>query len=875
MRPLVVTMEAFGPYAGTQTLDFADLRGVGFFLITGPTGSGKTTVLDAMSFALYGETSGGPERDGARSGAAMRSDHADPATLTRVRFDFSLGADLYRVERVPEQDRPKVRGEGTTTEGQDATLWRLRRDGAGALEPDGRPLAMGWSKVTAKAEDILGFRAEQFRQVVMLPQGRFQQFLEADSGQREQILRALFETGRYDAIERALHDEALALKRKAETNLTQCGEVLRQAGTDSADALDDRCARLALDHSEACQHADQAERDDKAAQQALAHGKEATRRLQESEEAATEVAALAARDGEVQARRRELEAARRAAEVADVARQTVQSAAELAAATEELEGATKAADDAARALAAARAELDVQASRAGEREHAADEVRRLQAFEDGAEALSGARRGLELAAAGLGTSRTSCERADAAWIAARDRAAALEAAWGEAQAGLLAGSLAEGQPCPVCGSTDHPAPAALPQEAPSQDDLEEARTQAAAALDARDRERESLRAAQAAHAGAEALAGERADGIPPELAEPKKLEAALAGARRMAKDLTEAWERATSAVHECEVAASRRTAEREAAGVSLTRAAERAEAARGLLGERLAACGFAGEDALAAATRPPRTVEELAVLVTEHDEAKLRAAERQRIAEQAAAGLEPPQLESLELAAGLTAGAARTANAAAATLKADAATAEGLLERLRQLETEAAGVAVRYESVGRLADVATGRTGRRISFQSYALGAFLDDVLVAASARLRLMSKNRFSLDRTEERSGRRQSAGLDLVVYDAWTGATRAVSTLSGGEKFMAALSLALGLAEVVQAFAGGIRLETVFVDEGFGSLDDESLDLAISALEGLHAGGRLVGIISHVGELRERIDARLVVTSGKSGSTAGFDVP
>ena len=184
-------------------------------------------------------------------------------------------------------------------------------------------------------------------------------------------------------------------------------------------------------------------------------------------------------------------------------------------------------------------------------------------------------------------------------------------------------------------------------------------------------------------------------------------------------------------------------------------------------------------------------------------------------------------------------------------------------------------MAARYESVGRLAEVAAGRTGRRISFQSYVLGAFLDDVLVAASARLRLMSKNRFSLDRTEERSGRRQSAGLDLVVYDAWTGATRAVSTLSGGEKFMAALSLALGLAEVVQAFAGGIRLETVFVDEGFGSLDDESLDLAISALEGLHAGGRLVGIISHVGELRERIDARLVVTSGKSGSTACFDVP
>ena len=155
------------------------------------------------------------------------------------------------------------------------------------------------------------------------------------------------------------------------------------------------------------------------------------------------------------------------------------------------------------------------------------------------------------------------------------------------------------------------------------------------------------------------------------------------------------------------------------------------------------------------------------------------------------------------------------------------------------------------------------------------LGAFLDDVLVAASGRLRLMSKGRYALERTEERCGRGSSAGLDLVVYDAWTGVARAVSTLSGGERFMAALSLALGLAEVVQAFAGGIRLETVFVDEGFGSLDDESLDLAMAALENLKAGGRLVGIISHVSELRERGYAQLEVSTDKSGSRAEFRVP
>jgi exonuclease SbcC len=195
-------------------------------------------------------------------------------------------------------------------------------------------------------------------------------------------------------------------------------------------------------------------------------------------------------------------------------------------------------------------------------------------------------------------------------------------------------------------------------------------------------------------------------------------------------------------------------------------------------------------------------------------------------------------------------------------------------DRLRELERQAASVHEQYEVLGRLADVANGDNARRLSFQRYVLGAFLDDVLVAASQRLHLMTKGRYRLERTERRFGGRTAAGLNLEAYDAWTGVARPVATLSGGETFMAALSLALGLAEVVQAHAGGIHLETVFVDEGFGSLDDESLDLAVSTLMGLGEDGRLVGIISHVSELRERIDARLEITGDKSGSRAAFRV-
>jgi exonuclease SbcC len=875
MRPLVVTMQAFGPYPVAQTLDFADLGGAGFFLITGPTGAGKTTVLDAMSFALYGETSGGLEKDGARTGASMRSDHADPQTLTRVSFDFSRGDDLYRVERVPEQERPKLRGEGTTTHLQEATMWRLRRDASGALQVDGGPLATGWSKVNAQAEDVLGFRAEQFRQVVMLPQGRFQQFLEADSTQRELILRALFDTGHYADIERALHDEALKLKRAAETVVTQREEVLRQAEAECADDLAGRCARLELDRDEARLQADAAEREDHAAQKALAAGAEAARKLEEQNGAAAEVAALAALDEETRVRREELEAARRAAQVADVARQAREAAAELADARTALEGATEAADEAAVAQTTAIAALEVEASRTAEREHAAAEVQRLRSLEGGAAALAEARQALARAASAMAARREAADEADAAWREARARESSLSAVWVEAQAGMLAGSLHEGEPCPVCGAVDHPSPAELPCEAPSEDEVEAARVGATGALERRDQALSAAQQAQAAHAAAETLAGERAAGIPGELADPEALAAAITAAESAATVLAQSHDRAVDAAHRSEVAATTRQAACEAAAGVLDKASERARTAAGLLAARLEQAGFSGEDELAAAVRPATVVDELADAIATHEESKVKAAERLRLASAAAEGLEPPDLARLEESAAAAAAGARGAREAAAGLDAALTTAEKLLERLRRLEEDATGVAARYDSIGRLADVAGGRNGRRLSFQSYVLGAFLDDVLVAASARLRTMSKSRYTLARTEERSGRRQAAGLDLVTYDAWTGVSRPVSTLSGGEKFMAALSLALGLAEVVQAHAGGIRLETVFVDEGFGSLDDESLDLAIASLMSLNEGGRLVGIISHVSELRERIDARLEVSADKAGSRARFVVP
>ncbi len=875
MKPLAVTMQAFGPYAGVQTLDFGDLHGAGFFLITGPTGAGKTTVLDAMSFALYGDTSGGSESEGGRSGAAMRSDHAQPGTLTRVIFDFSIGSDLFRVERLPEQQRPKLRGGGTTTQLQEATMWRLRRAEDDALAEDGAPLASGWTSVKAKAEDVLGFRGEQFRQVVMLPQGRFQQLIEADSNEREHILRALFDTGHYAAIELALKDEAAALRRGSQTVGTQRDEVLRQAESGSADDLRDRCARLTVDAGDAAQAAGAAETADRAAQRLLAEGREAAARLGERAAAGAHVDQLAARDADIETVRGELEAARRAAGLADVAREAEAAEADLSGARCAADSTRAAADEAAAALVVARANLELEASRGAAREQAAAEVRRLEGFVVRAGGIATAREALEKATTQTATLHRDVAAADLSWRVARDRLRILEAAWQESQAGLLARSLVDGLPCPVCGSTEHPAPAALTPAAPAEDDVDAARVAVEEALERRDALRASLQAASAALAAAEALAGERAAGVPPELAGQEALDTVLGEARLAESDLRRALERAESEAHAAAIAATGREAKRTSAAASLADAELKALEASARLAERLAEAGFADEAARKDAHRDPSVTEQLQTLVSGHAQGTLQAAERLRLAELAAQGLAAPDLGLLEADAQTCEATARTSREAEISLRGAAAAAERQLARLDELAAEAAGLEARYEIIGQLADVANRRNDRSLSFQSYVLGAFLDDVLVAASARLRTMSKSRYALERTEERSGRRLAAGLGLLVYDAWTGVARPVNTLSGGEKFMAALSLALGLAEVVQAHAGGIRLETVFVDEGFGSLDDESLDLAISSLMSLNEGGRLVGIISHVSELRERVDARLEVSAGKSGSSARFVVP
>ncbi len=873
MRPLRVVMQAFGPYAGVQVLDFAELRGKSFFLITGPTGSGKTTVLDAMSFALYGVTSGGPENEGGRSGASMRSDHADPQLLTRVEFDFALGQRLYRVAREPEQERPKQRGEGTTAHGQTARIWRLR-EGAQGPEENGAPLETGWTKVSAKAEELLGFRSEQFRQVVMLPQGRFQKLLESDSKEREQILRALFDTGHYAALEAELKRKAKGLSDQARTLRDKRDEALRQAEAESVDDLSERRARQALEADEAGGHAAVAEQARDDAQARLRAGRDAEAHLAELAAAEQTAATLEKRADMVTARRTELQAAEQATTVAAAHAQVATTRTAAQERREALRMCEARRLAAAEALATAQARCDELEGAAAEREQARDEVTRLKALVGATADLAAAAAAAAAAATAVEAARTCAQTAAQHWTQVRDRSAAAQAAWLEAQAGQLAAALRTDEPCPVCGSLEHPAPAEVPPECPTQDEVESLRAEADVALATRDEAARRLGEVESGAAAAAALLADRRVSAPPEFADPTVLQAAITAAEDLTSRLEATHLAATTARNEAATAAATSAAAAATAADELLKADAAALTACEALAAQLCDAGFDDEDCWLAACRTPDVVERLRGLVAEHADETARAAERLRLARERAEGVAPPDLGALESAALAAAATALAARTAAVELARAAETAGRQLARLEELDHEAAAVHERYEVVGRLADVASGDNARHLSFQRYVLGAFLDDVLVAASQRLHLMTRGRYRLERTERRFGGKAAAGLNLEVYDAWTGVARPVATLSGGETFLAALSLALGLAEVVQAHAGGMHLETVFIDEGFGSLDDEALDLAVTTLTGLGAGGRLVGIISHVGELRERIDARLEITAGKSGSQAAFRV-
>ena len=928
MRPLRLTLSAFGPYAAQTTLDLEKLGKGGLYLITGDTGAGKTTLFDAITYALYDHSS-----SGIREGSMLRCKYADDKTPTFVELEFEVHGVRYTVRRNPEYQRPKARGEGMTTEKADATL----------TYPDDRPPVTKAKDVTAAVQEIIGLDYNQFSQIVLIAQGQFTKLLNASTEERSRIFRKLFRTQRYAQLQERLQAEASALNQQrtaqnakldsllgglqfapddpdAEALRALCAQTVPETALALLDTLTARQA-AALEEAGTALHTTEAQLD--TVQQQLGAAAQAQRLAQQ----------LAARQAELAAAKPALDAARAeadrhagdAAQLDALTAQVTQAQSALAAydALDAVCRQQTEARDAARLAAAQaqkrRTQLDslnaALAAAETELSALADADTRLLALQNRSAQLT--QRGEALAkleqrladcqrqAKAAHKAQESYRAAAAAQDEARARRDALERAFLDAQAGLLAESLTEGVPCPVCGSTHHPARALLPHTAPTQTQVEAARQSAAEA----DRQAQNASAAaQSALAAAnEAKTSLRRDAetlLPERFTAPEgtvPLTFAL-----MTNVLAE--EAAALQTEQADCAAQCRQAdadcrrkaqletdrqaktrqrpalEQAAAEADRSAAAQNAsaDALEGQIAERRAALPYprradaqAALDKLEADRSALRTGMDTAQRKLKQAEQAVAAAEaavEALTAQQAAAQKELPACSAEELTAQqaeLTA-ARETLRSREKQLSAQLLPNRKTAAQYRAAAEARQALESRWQWVSALAATAGGTltSKQKIKLEAYIQMNYLDRILRYANTRLMQMTAGQYELERIGAENQRSQS-GLDLGVIDHYNGTRRSVKTLSGGESFKASLALALGLSDEVQSSAGGIRLDTLFLDEGFGSLDEESLELAIRVLSGLTEGDRLVGIISHVGALKDRIDRQVVVRKARTGGS------
>jgi exonuclease SbcC len=994
MRPHRLRVTAFGAFGGTVEVCFDDLAGAGLFLLHGETGAGKTTLLDAIGFALYGRVPG--ERGKARR---LRSDHAVPDTPTEVQLEATMGGRRMRITRKPEQQRPKRRGGGITTEQAKILLEE-------AADHAWRAVSTRAGEADDEIKDLMGMSAEQFYQVVLLPQGQFAQFLHAPADKRAELLEKLFGTDRFGKVEDWLAERRRSTAREvaeAEVAIRElAARVAQVAGPASAtpgdpDALPDpawapglaETAAVAATAGQAEVRARRAELD-----QAQDRQREAERladRQRRRAEALRVRDGLAAAEPAVNELHRELAAATRAAEAAgalgeaerasdvlvrartarDRARARLEvlacadatvSAAELRAAGQEhharlgrldgLRTLDRQATDEDENAQAARATADALAAQLADAETmltsrqrqrpqlVAQRDQARQASQDlpaQAAAADACRRAADDASA-LVKARNDARRQEDAYFAARletsdlrDEASRLREARIDGMRAELAATLVDGAPCPVCGSLDHPELCELRGERVTREQEEAADAEAAAAADRAETAGAKLAAAdilvadltaRLAGAGFDAPAdlvtleaeaarlAVRAGGLAAQAAqltaaatrlsqvqaELDALDQDIAGAGRLSTELTEQRDAELRQAAEADQRAARHrdsllaqldglpdldTALRAAseAADALIAAADAADAAarahqeacgaqdRAL--QAAAAAGFADLGAVRAAQRPAdwRTTADQDIRA--HD-ASAKANTELLAEPDLDVPVDPPADVAGALAA--VADARQAHDDALAAFRLAQHRAEQLAElapRLTERLDQRKPLAACADEARALADLAAGQGANtlRMTLSAFVLAARLEEVAAAASERLLAMTSGRYSLIHTDARRGAGRS-GLGLLACDAWTGVDRDTSTLSGGETFLASLALALGLADVVTAEAGGTRIEALFVDEGFGSLDEDTLDEVMTVLDGLREGGRMVGIVSHVAELKQRIPAQIHVHKGHSGS-------
>ena len=914
MRPLKLKMVGFGPYAGVQELDFDRLGSSGLYLITGDTGAGKTTIFDAITFALLGEASGNN-----RNPSMLRSKYAKEDMPTKVELTFAYSGKIYTVTRNPTYERAKIKGTGTTTESAGAEL----------TYPDGRQVTKN-GEVDAAIREIIGLTREQFSQIAMISQGDFRKLLQADTKERQEIFRDIFKTDLYVLLQNQLKEKAGEVRGQRD----QASQSIQQyingvtCDEDSVYALDaqkakngelpvtevielfralleqDRQAELALEAELA---AVEKELEQITSQLTQAEAYEAAKTVlaeRVAEEAALSAQLEIARDAlsaaqetvpeqeGMQSRITETELLLPSYDELEAYRAARAAAqAELAKAQTTQENAVKEKNDLTTEITGLRTEQKDLADVSAEKEKLAAQ---LQQLGDRQKQFVDFLSGME----GLAREQAELAKRQEGYLKAEEASSELlreyevkERAFLREQAGIMASGLTAGMACPVCGSIEHPHPAVLAEDAPTEADVKAAKAKCdTAQRRANEASNEAQKRKGMVDTTEEALAKEL-DSLIPGIS--------LADGAKAAEEQDNLLAVQIEGLNVTIVALTKKMARREELDVllpkkelllraaeetitvktaeiaSLTAKAESSEAQIHALRNKLAFPDKAAAEAEISALRAEsdKLRQNLQTAETAHNHCKENLAGVRGTIEQLHKQLEGGvDIDTVQL---------RTKKDEYAAQKTVVMAKQKIVHtRISANETALQGVSAKAAEVERLdkkyvwmkalSDTANGSvSGKdRVMLETYIQTTYFERILARANIRLQKMSGGQYDLKRREKADNKQSLSGLELDIIDHINTTERSVNTLSGGEAFLASLALALGLSDEVQ-MSTGIHLDTLFVDEGFGSLDSEALSKAYNTLAGLTEGNRLVGIISHVAELKEKIDKQIVVKKEKTGES------
>ncbi len=916
MRPEKLIMSAFGPYAGKVVLELEKLGRSGLYLITGDTGAGKTTIFDAITYALYGEASGQN-----RESSMFRSKYAAPETPTEVELYFTYAGKNYYIKRKPEYERPKSRGEGMTTEKANAELHL----------PDGKIISKSVKEVNAAIGEIIGIDRNQFTQIAMIAQGDFLKLLLATTDERKKIFQKLFKTQSYWVLQERLKSESSALSRERDAIRSSIEQYINGIVCDEenplfSDVCDAKKGELAV--TEITELIEKLIEKDKDSETGISARKEALRK--ESDEGKARIA----KAEDILAAKRDM--AKNESEFAAESARGEELSKALCTEEEKLPEAKKLAASAAeikvllpdcdelsekqRALSDNKSFVETATAKTAESEAIikalADEIAALSGeakslekageekikLESEKAKLCEKKEGIEKLRAAIADVLRAAEKysdANASYMKKYSDALLLDGElkektriYLEAQAGILADTLEQGSPCPVCGATEHPKLAAKPDSVPAKEELDslserlnrantaanDARSEAGKLKGALTEKEESTRAEIAALLGDYSIADAR-DAIAVRLSD---IEAEISGCEKSIKEA----ERKILRKEKTDALIPKKTEEYESEKENLLRItdavklkiAENISLEKRILQLREKLPFETRSDAekhiaviIDSVGRLERAYEDAARAVNANKEklASLRSA-KEEIAKRISGGTdidieaEKEKLRSLSEKQAELEAKEKTVHS---RIISNNYALESIAKKLSEIRT----VEEKWTWVKALSDTANGTlSGReKLMLETYIQTTYFDRIISRANMRLLVMSGGQYELKRRREAANNRSQSGLELDVIDHYNGTERSVKTLSGGESFKASLSLALGLSDEIQSSAGGIKLDTMFVDEGFGSLDEESLSQAMRALSSLAEGDRLVGIISHVGELKAKIEKQVVVRKERSGGS------